>query len=143
VIYSFVFLKICGQDRSVYFLAVLSADWLRGVDARPSRPPRRDSPKAGGDSSTDVDGEDEDAWMPYVHEKLWGKQPAGEEPSLKRRKMDASSHQEGRPVTIGAFAQPQRQQVVMSSSSNDDEQAAPPSPRVMMPSPSALARAET
>ena len=36
--YLFVFLKIRGQDREVYFLAVPSADWLRGVDARPSSP---------------------------------------------------------------------------------------------------------
>jgi len=37
-IYSFVFLKIRGQDWAVYFLAVPSADWSRGVDARLSSP---------------------------------------------------------------------------------------------------------
>ena len=66
----------------------------KGVDARPSCPQRRFSPKVGGDSTTDLDGEDEDERTPYVHEKLWGKRPAGEEPSLKRRKIAASSHHE-------------------------------------------------
>ena len=37
-IYSFIFLKIHGQDRAVYFSAVLSADWPRGVDAQLSSP---------------------------------------------------------------------------------------------------------
>jgi hypothetical protein len=32
MLYSFVLLKIHGQDRSVYFLAVHSVDWPRGVD---------------------------------------------------------------------------------------------------------------
>ena len=36
--YSFVLLKIHGQDWVVYFLAILSEEWLRVVDARPSSP---------------------------------------------------------------------------------------------------------
>ena len=39
-IYSFIFLKINGQDQMVYFSTVPSADWPRGVDARPSSPQR-------------------------------------------------------------------------------------------------------
>ena len=49
---------------------VLLADWPRGVDAQPSCPLRQSSVEAGGDSSTDLDGEDEDEQTPYVHEKL-------------------------------------------------------------------------
>ena len=37
-IYSFVFLKIRGQDQAVYFSAVPLADWPRDVDARLSGP---------------------------------------------------------------------------------------------------------
>jgi len=114
-IYLFVFPKIRGQDRSVYFSAVPSADWPRGVDAWPSRPQRRSNLEASGDSSADLDDRDEDELTPYVHEKLRGKRPAGEEPSLKRRKTTISSRREERPITIGASAQPQRWQVVMSS----------------------------
>ena len=107
-IYSFIFLKIHGQDRVVYFSMVPSADWPRGVDARPSSPHRRTSLEFGGDSSADLDNGDEDERMSYVHEKLWGKRPASEEPSPKRRKTARSSRHEERPVTIGASAQPQR-----------------------------------
>ena len=62
-----------------------------------------------------------------------GKQPTGEEPSPKRRKMGGSSHQEKRPASIGAPTQHRRRQVVVSSSSDDDGSVAPPSPRVGTP----------
>ena len=103
-----MFLKVCGQDWAVYFLVVPVADWLRGVDAQPSSPQRRTSPEAGGDSLADLDDKDEDERTSYVREKLQGKWPAGEEPSLKRRKIDGSSRREERPVTIGASAQHRR-----------------------------------
>ena len=69
-IYSFIFLKIHGQDQMVYFSTVPSADWPRGVDARPSSPQRRTRTKVGGESSANLDNGDEDERMSYVHEKL-------------------------------------------------------------------------
>jgi len=50
-----------------------------------------------------VDDRDEDERMLYVHEKLRGKRPAGEEPSPKRRKIVRSSCHEERSVSIGAL----------------------------------------
>ena len=69
-IYSFIFLKIRGQDRSVYFSTVSSADWPRGVDAWLSHPQRRSSLEASGDSSDDLEDGDEEERTPYVREKL-------------------------------------------------------------------------
>ena len=69
-IYSFVFLTIRVQDRLVYFSAVLSVDWPKGVDAWPSHPQCRSRSEAGGDSSADLDDRDEDERTPYVREKL-------------------------------------------------------------------------
>ena len=77
--YSFVLLKIHGQDRAAYFLAVPSIDWSRGVDARPSSLQHRASSEAGGDRSDDNDNEDGGERTSDVHEKLWGKWPASEE----------------------------------------------------------------
>ena len=100
--YSFGFLKIHGQDRAVYFSAVPSVDWPRGVDARSSSPRHRASAEAGGDSLADLNDEDEDERTSYAYEKLQGKWPAGEELSSKRRKMIGLSHREERLVSIGA-----------------------------------------
>jgi len=94
--YSFVLLKIHGQDRAAYFLVVPSMDWLRGVDAWPSSPQCRANSEASGDSSDDNDDEDRGERTSDIREKLLGKQPASEEPSPKRRKMTRSSHREDR-----------------------------------------------
>ena len=79
-------------------------DWLRGVDAWPGSPQHRASSEASGDSSADLDDKGEDKQMSYVHEKVRGKRPASEEPSLKSRKIAGSSHHEERPMSIGATA---------------------------------------
>ena len=75
----------------VYFLAEPSADWPRGVDARPSSPQHRASLGAGGDSSDDNNDEDGGEPTSDVHEKLRGKRLPSEELSLKRRKTIGSS----------------------------------------------------
>ena len=64
--------------------------------------------------------------MSHVCEKLRGKWPMGEEPSLKRRKIGGLSHQEKRSVSIGAPTQHGRWQMVVSSSSDEDGLVAPP-----------------
>ena len=104
VMYSLVLLKIRGQDRATYFSAVLLMDWPRGVDARPSCPQCRASTEASGDSSDDNDDEDVGERTSDVHEKLWGKRLAIEEPSQKRKKTTGSSRREERQVNIGAPA---------------------------------------
>jgi hypothetical protein len=121
---------------------VSSADWPRGVDARSSSPRRRASSETGGGSLDNLDDKDEDERTSYVCEKLYGKRPAGKEPSPKIRKTIGLSHREERPMSIGATVQPRRRQMCVSSLSDDDGPAAPPPPRVVMPLPSTPARAE-
>ena len=79
-----------------------SADWPRGVDARPSSPQHRASSKASVDSSDDHDDGDGGEKMPHVREKLQGKRSMGEEPSPKRRRMGGSPCREERLVSIDA-----------------------------------------
>ena len=68
--YSLVLLKIHEKDRAVYFSAMPSMDWLRGVDAWPSSPQCRANSEASGDSSDDNDDEDGGERTSDVHEKL-------------------------------------------------------------------------
>jgi len=104
--YSFVLLKIHGQDRAAYFSAVPSMDWARGVDARPSSPQHRASSEASRDSLDDNDDQDGGERTSDVHEKLRGKRPTSEESSPKIRKTAGSSHREERPVNIDAPTHP-------------------------------------
>ena len=54
----------------MYFLAVPSVDWLRGVDARPKNPQHQASSKAGGDTSDDHNDGDGGEQTLHVHEKF-------------------------------------------------------------------------
>lgn len=73
----------------MYFSSVPSEEWPRAVDARLSSPQH---PSSLGTSEEGSDGPNDgvkDARTTNVREKLWGKRPAQEEPSLKRRKCQA------------------------------------------------------
>jgi len=126
----------------VYFSAVPSTDWPRGVDAWPSSPQHRASSEAGGDNSDDHNDGDGGERMSHVREKLRGKQPTDEEPSSKRKKTGGSSRREEQLVSIGAPTQHRRRQMVVLSSSNDDGPVAPPSLRVGTPRPAVPAGAD-
>ena len=49
--YSFVLLKIPGQDWAVYFLAIPLEEWPRAMDARPSSPQHQPSTDADEEGS--------------------------------------------------------------------------------------------
>ena len=58
--------------------------------------------ESSGSQGTDSDG----ARTEYVREKLHGKRPADEVPSMKRRKIARPSQGQEGLVSIAAFAQP-------------------------------------
>ena len=89
--YSFVLLKIHGQDRAVYFSRIPLEEWPRVVDARPSSPQHLTSLDADEEGLKHCGAADEDEQSTYVREKLRGKQPNEQEPSSKRRKTARSS----------------------------------------------------
>jgi hypothetical protein len=104
--YSFMLLKIHGQDRAVYFLAIPSEDWLRAIDAWPSSPQRHLSTDTNDKGSESHGTEGDDAQTEYVHNKLRGKWPIDQEPSAKRRKMTRPFQGEEGLVSIGGSNQP-------------------------------------
>jgi hypothetical protein len=75
----------------VYFLVVPMEEWPRAIDTRPSSPQHQTCSDADKEGSKHNGARDEDERTVYVCEKLWGKRPAKEEPSPKRRKIARSS----------------------------------------------------
>ena len=106
--YSFVLLKIHGQDQAIYFLTIPSEEWPRAVDARPSNPQHQPSTDGDEEGSDSQEAGGNDTRMEYVREKLRGKRPTDKEPSSKQRKIARPSRGEEGSVHIGASNQPRR-----------------------------------
>ena len=77
---------IHGQDRAVYFLAILLEECPRAVDARPSNPEHQPSTDVDEEGSESQGVGGNDTWTEYVSEKLRGKRLIDEGLSAKRRK---------------------------------------------------------
>ena len=84
--YSFVLLKIHGQDRVLYFSTIPSEEWPRDMDARPSSPQHRPSTDADEEGSESQEARGNDTQTEYVRGKLRGKRPTDDKPSAKQRK---------------------------------------------------------
>jgi hypothetical protein len=85
---------------------VPTEEWPRAIDTRLSSPQQQTSSDADKEGSEHNGARDEDERIMYVCEKIWGKRPAKEEPSLKRRKTARSSYGREVPVSIGGPTQP-------------------------------------